>query len=110
MYVAAMPALALAVALTFSSLSKSWLLGALLGARISVWRASIVICGLVVALGGMVIMLLPQRFEWVELVFGIPVMLFVYCMLIWTVAFGHADRTLFRKHKRGAAVEESGAA
>jgi hypothetical protein len=100
-----MPAVALAIALTCSSIAKSWLLGVLLGSRVAIWRASLVISGLAVAVGGMTITLLPQRFEWIELLFGIPAMLFLYCVIVWSFAFRASDRALFRKRKRGAALE-----
>ncbi|BAK64722.1 hypothetical membrane protein [Sphingobium sp. SYK-6] len=97
LYIAAMPALALALALACGALAKSWLLGRLLHERVRIWRASLVICGLVVAIAGMSLTLLPARFEWIELVIGIPAMLGVYSLLIWRFAFKDADRTLFRK-------------
>ncbi|MGF7171263.1 O-antigen/teichoic acid export membrane protein [Sphingobium xanthum] len=105
MYIAATPAIALAIALTVSSLSKSWLLGSLLGSRIAIWRASLVICGLVVAIGGMAVTLLPQRYEWIELVIGIPAMLAAYCLMVWRLSFDQADRTLFRERKLAAGQE-----
>jgi O-antigen/teichoic acid export membrane protein len=99
MVVAAMPAAALALALTCSSIVKSRLLGTLLGTRIAIWRASLIVCGLAVTIVGTVLTLLPPHYEWVELLFGIPAMLFVYCAIVWKVAFRPADRTLFRKRK-----------
>jgi hypothetical protein len=45
--------------------------------------------------------MLPARFEWVELVIGLPVMIGAYALLVWKLAFRDADRTLFRKHKLG---------
>ncbi|MBN8831672.1 MAG: lipopolysaccharide biosynthesis protein [Sphingomonadales bacterium] len=97
LYVAAMPAVALAIALAASSVAKSWLLGTLLGARIKVWRISLVLSGAIVALGGMSITWLPQHLEWVELLFGIPMMLAAYGAIVWKMAFGEADRALFKK-------------
>lgn len=99
LYVAAMPALALAISLTIASLAKTLLLARLLATRIAIWRASLVICGLVVAIGGMGFTLLPQSLEWVELVIGIPAMLAVYCAIVWAFAFRDTDRALFRKRK-----------
>lgn len=99
LYVAAMPAVALAIALTSSAITKSWLLGRLLGSRISVWRVSLVVSGLVVAIAGMTITWLPPRFEWAELLIGIPLMLGAYGTIVWRFAFGEADRSLFRKRK-----------
>ncbi|MBU0557224.1 MAG: oligosaccharide flippase family protein [Alphaproteobacteria bacterium] len=106
-WVAAMPALALAIALGCGAVAKSWLLSGLLRMPIPIWRASLVICGLVTGLVGFGFTLLSPRFEWVELVIGLPVMLIVYGVLMWKVAFGEADRTLFRKHKLGEAATEN---
>ncbi|MBN8820389.1 MAG: lipopolysaccharide biosynthesis protein [Sphingomonas sp.] len=105
MVVAAMPAAALALALTCSSIVKSWLLGRLLGTRIAIWRASLIVCGLAVTIVGTVLTLLPPHYEWVELLFGIPAMLLIYSAIVWKVAFRPADRTLFRKRK-GAATPD----
>ena len=40
---------------------------------------------------------LPKRFEWAELVFGIPAIAASYLFVIWKWAFGPEDRTLFKK-------------
>ena len=40
---------------------------------------------------------LPHRFEWTELVFGIPAIAAAYLYVIWRWAFGPEDRTLFKK-------------
>ena len=105
MVVAAMPAAALALALTCSSIVKSWLLGRLLGTRIAIWRASLIVCGLAVTIVGTVLTLLPPHYEWVELLLGIPAMLLIYCAIVWKVAFRPADRTLFRKRKGASATD-----
>ena len=104
-YQAAMPALALALALLAGAIAKSLLLSNLLGAPIPIWRPSLVITGLIVGIGGMSITLLPHEYEWVELVIGLPVMLLVYCAVIWKLAFGPADRELFCK-TRGKPVDQ----
>ncbi|MBT2186264.1 lipopolysaccharide biosynthesis protein [Sphingobium nicotianae] len=109
LYVAAMPAVALAIALASSAIAKSWLLGALLGARIGVWRLRLVMSGLIVTIAGSATTLLPPHLEWAELMVGIPLMLTLYCTIVWRFAFGESDRSLFRKRKRAAAgtmVEE----
>jgi len=96
LYVATMPALALAVALACGALAKSLMLGRLLGGKIAVWRASLVIAGLAATGVGMAFTLLPSRLEWVELVVGIPVILGVYCTIVWATAFREEDRRLLR--------------
>ena len=35
--------------------------------------------------------------EWAELIFGVPAILLVYGIVIWTRGFGAEDRLLFRK-------------
>ena len=104
-YQAAMPALALALALLAGAIAKSLLLSSLLGAPIPIWRPSLVITGLIVGIGGMSITLLPHEYEWVELVIGLPVMLLAYCAVIWKLAFRPADRELFCK-TRGKPVDQ----
>jgi O-antigen/teichoic acid export membrane protein len=97
LYMAAMPAAALAIALTCGAIAKSLLLASILGAKIPIWRASLVITGLIVGIAGMSVTLLPPSLEWVELLIGMPLMLAAYCALVWRQAFGEADRTLFNK-------------
>ncbi|MCW2362934.1 MULTISPECIES: lipopolysaccharide biosynthesis protein [Sphingobium] len=106
-YVAAMPAVALAIALGCGAIAKSRLLGGLLGMRLPIWRSSLVLCGVVAGLVGFGFTLLPRRLEWIELVVGLPLTLAVYCVLMWKVAFGEADRTLFRKQKLGASGDDT---
>ena len=97
LYVATMPAVALAIALAASALTKSMLLGRLLGDRIAMWRPSLVIAGLAATAVGTLFTLLPSTLEWVELVVGVPVILAVYCAIVWTTAFGEEDRRLLRR-------------
>lgn len=101
-YVAAMPALALAIALACGAVVKSWLLARVLNTPISIWRASLVICGLITGLVGLGFVMLPQSLEWVELIIGLPVTIGIYGWLTWKFAFKDADRALFRKHKLGS--------
>ena len=42
---------------------------------------------------------LPRRYEWSELLFGIPLILFTFGFVIWRRGFTAEDRALFRKHK-----------
>lgn len=101
--VAAMPALALALALLAGSLAKGWLLGRIAGTRIRIWRPSLLIAGLVTGVVGMAFTWLPHAYEWAELVIGIPLMLTLYCAIIWTTGFGPEDRALFKAGKLGKA-------
>lgn len=101
LYVAAMPAVALAIALGCASVVKALLLGSLLRAPIGVWRGRLVIAALVAIVIGTGFTLLPGHYEWVELVIGLPTMLVVYCAIVWTFAFNDADRTLFRRTRGG---------
>jgi hypothetical protein len=52
------------------------------------------------ALLGMAIVSVPARFEWVELVIGIPAILGLYSWIIWRWGFGPEDRVLFKKAPR----------
>jgi O-antigen/teichoic acid export membrane protein len=101
-YIAAMPALALALALLAGSMAKTMLLSRLSATAISSWRPSLLIAGLATAATGAAFTLLPHRYEWVELVVGVPVMLIVYCAIMWTIGFGAEDRALFKGGKLGA--------
>ncbi len=97
LYIAALPAIALACALALGAGAKSLLLGHLCGAHIGIWRAPLLLAGLMGAVVGMAFTMLPHSLEWVELLFGIPAILAAYCAVIWTVGFGPEDRALFRK-------------
>lgn len=93
---AAGPAIALSLALALSSVLKARLLSRLLGAPVSGWRWPLIWAAAGAALIGYFFTLLPQRFEWVELVVGIPVILGVFGIILWTRGFTHEDRVLFR--------------
>lgn len=94
---AAAPALALAIALAVGSLAKGWLLQRLLGTRIAIWRSALALAsGVAVVVGGFFVAL-PHELEWVELVFGAPLTLVIYALVIWRFGFGPDDRALFRK-------------
>ncbi|UUL82001.1 lipopolysaccharide biosynthesis protein [Sphingomonas qomolangmaensis] len=94
---AAAPALALALSLGLGSIVKSRLLARLLGASVSAWRWPFTWAVLATAIVGWAFVQLPDRLEWAEMLIGIPVMLLVYCFVIWRWAFGPEDRTLFQK-------------
>ncbi|UZK68552.1 oligosaccharide flippase family protein [Sphingomonas sp. S1-29] len=103
-YQAAAPALALALSLGLGSIVKSRLLARLLGASVSAWRWPFTWAVLATAIVGWAFVQLPDRLEWAEMLIGIPVMLLVYCFVIWRWAFGPEDRTLFQKAPPPAAA------
>ena len=94
LYVGAMPALALMVALGLMSILKARLLTRLLEAPVGVWRWALVwAAGASVAIFYL-FSLLP---EWTELTLGIPAIMAAYGVVIWKLGFGDDDRALFRK-------------
>ncbi|MGK2911326.1 MAG: lipopolysaccharide biosynthesis protein [Sphingobium sp.] len=95
--IAAMPALGLAVALGLGSLVKAKLLSLMLKAPVNAWRWALLWASAAATLAGSAFVALPPHFEWVELVFGVPVILGVYALVIWRRGFGPEDRALFRK-------------
>jgi len=96
MYVAAAASLALAVSLGLSSAVKSRVLSRILGYSISNWRWGLA-WAIVPALAvGIATTWLP---EWAELALGIPMILGIYCYMLWVRAFGPEDRVLFRKQQ-----------
>lgn len=103
-YQAAGPALALMLSLALTSLVKSHLLAHLLGARVSGWRWQLLGAALVAIAVGTLFTSLPHRFEWAELVFGLPAIAASYLFIIWRFAFGPADRALFRRLPAGEKV------
>ena len=92
---AALAALAMALSLATSSVLKSQLLSRIVGVPINNWRWGLVWAAIPAALVGALAHLLP---EWAELLFGVPAILGVYCLMIWRFGFGPEDRVLFRKH------------
>ena len=95
LYRSAAAAAALMLSLGFASIAKSWLLGGILDHRINNWRWTLVWAAApAVVVGWAATRFLP---EWAELAFGIPAILGVYCLVIWTRGFGPEDRVLFRK-------------
>lgn len=94
---AAAPAAALALALALNSLQKAKVLARLLGHRIRTWRPALLVASGVAALVGMGFVSLPHRFEWVELVVGVPAILAAFSLVIWRFGFGPEDRALFAR-------------
>ncbi len=97
LYQAAAVACGLMISLGIGSLIKAGFLGRLLGHTISIWRSALVLAVVAAALLGMLIVSVPARFEWVELVIGIPAILGLYSWIIWRWGFGPEDRILFKK-------------
>jgi O-antigen/teichoic acid export membrane protein len=87
-------AAALMLALGLASLIKSRLLARLLGAPVNNLRWALVWATAGATVLGWGATKLP---EWAELIFGVPLILAIYCWLIWTRGFGPSDRALFRK-------------
>ena len=99
MAVATGPAMALLLALGFAAVAKSRLLHKLMGAPVAGWRWTLVWAGAAAGIVGYVCTLLPPQLEWLELVGGIPAILFAFGLVIWTKGFGPEDRELFRMGK-----------
>ncbi|OYY70687.1 lipopolysaccharide biosynthesis protein [Sphingomonas sp. 28-63-12] len=96
-YQAAGPAVALMLSFAITSIIKSRLLSSLLQAPVSGWRWALLWAALVAILVGTAFTSLPHRFEWAELVFGLPAIGASYALVLWRWAFGPADRALFRR-------------
>jgi O-antigen/teichoic acid export membrane protein len=99
LYQAAAVACGLMLALGIGSVIKGRLLGHLLGQQFSVWRGALLWAGIAAAMLGIIIVSVPARLEWVELVIGVPAILALYGWIIWTRGFGDDDRILFRRNK-----------
>ncbi len=97
LYQAAAVACGLMLALAVGSVVKGRFLGRLLGQRPLIWRGALVWGVVCAAMIGVIIVSLPPRFEWAELLLGIPAILALYSWIIWQWGFGPEDRVLFRK-------------
>lgn len=97
---AAGPAVALPIALAFASVTKARLLSHLLGEPVSGWRWALLWAAAAAAAIGYGTLFLP---EWCELLFGIPLILGSYGLVIWYKGFTHEDRILFRLKDKAAA-------
>jgi O-antigen/teichoic acid export membrane protein len=95
--VAAAPAAALCLALGAASIVKARLLARLLSASVNAWRWPLLIAAGVGCIVGSAFVALPPHFEWAELLFGVPLILGAYGLVIWRWGFGSEDRALFRK-------------
>lgn len=97
-YKAAAAALALMIALGVASLSKAWLLSTILKVQVNNWRWALVWAAAPAVVVGYAMTFLP---EWMELLFGIPLILLAYGYVIWRKGFGPEDRVLFRRNVPG---------
>jgi O-antigen/teichoic acid export membrane protein len=96
-YQAAGPAVALLISLGISSIIKANLLSHLLKAPVSGFRRPLVWAALAAIAVGTVFTSLPKRYEWAELVVGVPMILASYVFVLHRWAFGPEDRALFGK-------------
>ena len=90
-------AIALMLSVAITSTIKALLLRHILKAPVSGFRWPLLWAVLAAIAAGTVFTSLPHRFEWMELVFGIPAIAAAYIFVLWRWAFGPEDRTLFRK-------------
>jgi O-antigen/teichoic acid export membrane protein len=96
-YQAAGPAVALMVSVTITSAIKAGLLRHILKAPVTGFRWPLVWATLTAILVGSIFTSLPHRYEWTELLIGIPAIAGSYLFELWRWAFGPEDRTLFKK-------------
>jgi O-antigen/teichoic acid export membrane protein len=96
-YQAAGPAVALMVSVTITSAIKAGLLRHILKAPVTGFRWPLVWATLTAILVGSIFTSLPHRYEWTELLIGIPAIAGSYLFVLWRWAFGPEDRTLFKK-------------
>ena len=102
-YQAAGVAIALMLALAAGSVMKVVFLSRLLGARVAGLRWPLVWAALAAILVGWAFTRLPPRFEWAELLIGVPAIAGTYCAVLWRWAFREEDRSLFRKMPKAEA-------
>ena len=95
---AAAAAIALMLALGFASITKSRMLGRIVGESINNFRWPLVWAVAPAVVVGFVFTFLP---EWIELVIGIPAILATYGFVIWKRGFGPEDRMLFKSAQKG---------
>jgi O-antigen/teichoic acid export membrane protein len=96
-YQAAAPAAALLLSVGMTSVIKASYLSRLLSARVSGFRLPLVWAALTAIAVGTVFTMLPKRFEWTEIVIGVPAIAASYLFVLFRWAFGPADRALFKK-------------
>ena len=98
---AAGPAVALVVSLALTSIIKARLLGRILDAPVQPFRWPLLWAAAAAILVGIAFTLLPERYEWAELLIGEPLIAAVYLLVLWRFAFTPADRALFGTMPRG---------
>lgn len=108
---AAGPAVALMLSLALTSIIKARVLSGLLHSSVSPLRWPLLWAAIAAGAIGGLFTLLPHRFEWAELIFGIPAIAAVYLFVLWRWAFGAADRALFSKkpHVEDTTLTSAGA-
>jgi O-antigen/teichoic acid export membrane protein len=94
---AAGPAVALCLSLGVTSVVKLRFLQHLLDHAVTPWRWSLLWAALAAIAVGTIFTALPQRYEWTELVIGVPAIAGTYLFVLWRWSFGDADRALFRR-------------
>ena len=99
MWQATAPAIALMLALGFASVVKARLLANILKSPVSGWRWALIWAAAAAIVVGWLFTLLPPRFEWLELIGGIPAILAAFGAVLWFKGFGPEDRELFRMSK-----------
>ncbi|HET9335357.1 MAG TPA: oligosaccharide flippase family protein [Sphingomicrobium sp.] len=99
MWQATGPAIALMLSLGLASVAKSQLLAKILEHPVSGWRWALIWAAAAALAIGWLFTLLPPRFEWLELIGGIPAILAAFGAVMWVKGFGHEDRELFRMKK-----------
>ncbi|WP_085809031.1 lipopolysaccharide biosynthesis protein [Sphingomonas sp. TZW2008] len=97
---AAGPAVALMISVGLTSAIKVWLLKRILAAPVSPLRWPLLWATLAALAVGAAFTALPQRFEWAEIVIGIPAIAATYLLILWRWAFGPEDRALFGRMPR----------
>jgi len=88
----------LAVSALFLSVAKSRLLARLLGAPVAGWRWIMFIAATPAFIAGILLMRAP---EWLQLSFGLVIILAIYGAILWRFGFKGADRLLFSRSLLG---------
>jgi O-antigen/teichoic acid export membrane protein len=96
-YQAAAPAMALLVSVALTSVIKASYLSHLLKAPVSGWRWPMLGAIAAAVAVGTIFTALPHRYEWAELVIGIPAISLAYWFVLWRWAFGPEDRALYKR-------------
>jgi peptidoglycan biosynthesis protein MviN/MurJ (putative lipid II flippase) len=91
------PAIALCVALTFASITKSRLLRQELGAPVSGWRWDLLWATATGIIVGVAVRYFLTGF--LQLIIGVPAIMLAFGAVLWTKGFGPEDRELFKLRK-----------